>query len=87
MIELNPASTYAPLRPVESIRPLKILLITPKGKKEEDTSQKALFSMAVGVLVSITPPQHQIELADELFGDAINYMMATTTWSASPRAR
>ncbi|MFN3394513.1 MAG: hypothetical protein ACK424_08160, partial [Candidatus Thermochlorobacter sp.] len=32
------------LLPPESIRPLKILFITPKGKKEEDTSQKALFS-------------------------------------------
>ncbi|NTU77794.1 MAG: radical SAM protein [Chloroflexales bacterium] len=63
----------APLRDPASIRPLRILLITPKGKKEEDTSQKALFSMAVGVLVSITPPQHEIELADELFGDVINY--------------
>ncbi|NNJ08959.1 B12-binding domain-containing radical SAM protein [Chloroflexales bacterium ZM16-3] len=73
VIELTPASIHAPLRPVDSIRPLKILLITPKGKKEEDTSQKALFSMAVGVLVSITPAQHQIELADELFGDVINY--------------
>jgi bacteriochlorophyll C8 methyltransferase len=29
--------------------------------------------MAIGVLVSITPPQHQIELVDELFGDAIDY--------------
>ncbi|MBX0326385.1 B12-binding domain-containing radical SAM protein [Oscillochloris sp. ZM17-4] len=73
LIELTPTSMYAPLRPVDSIRPLKILLITPKGKKEEDTSQKALFSMAVGVLVSITPPQHEIELVDELFGDVVNY--------------
>ncbi|NTW02555.1 MAG: B12-binding domain-containing radical SAM protein [Oscillochloris sp.] len=73
LIGLTPASIHSPLRPVESIRPLKILLITPKGNKEEDTSQKALFSMAVGVLVSITPRQHQIELSDELFGDEINY--------------
>lgn len=72
-LNLAPISLRAPLRDPGSIRPLKILLITPKGKKEEDTSQKALFSMAVGVLVSITPPQHQIELADELFGDPINY--------------
>ncbi len=61
------------LLPPESIRPLKILFITPKGKKEEDTSQKALFSMAIGVLVSITPKQHEIELVDELFGDKINF--------------
>ncbi len=69
----TPDGSLQSLRPVESIRPLKILLITPKGKKEEESSQKALFSMAVGVLVSITPPQHQIELADELFDDEINY--------------
>ncbi len=61
------------LLPPESIRPLKILFVTPKGKKEEDTSQKALFSMAIGVLVSITPKQHIIELVDELFGDPINF--------------
>jgi radical SAM superfamily enzyme YgiQ (UPF0313 family) len=63
----------APLRPPDTLRPLRILLITPKGHKEEDSSQKALFSMAIGVLVSITPAQHQIELVDELFGDPINY--------------
>jgi bacteriochlorophyll C8 methyltransferase len=57
----------------ESVRPLKILLVTPKGHKEEGSSQKPLFSMAIGVLVSITPPQHQIELVDELFGDTIDY--------------
>ncbi|NTW97719.1 MAG: B12-binding domain-containing radical SAM protein, partial [Oscillochloris sp.] len=73
MIDLIPGWSLMSLRPVESVRPLKILLITPKGNKEEGTSQKALFSMAVGVLVSITPRQHQIELVDELFGDAINY--------------
>jgi bacteriochlorophyll C8 methyltransferase len=61
------------LSPIESVRPLNILFITPKGKKEEDTSQKALFSMAIGVLVSITPKQHRIELVDELFGDVINF--------------
>ncbi len=70
-IALTPAR--AALRPPASVRPLRILLVTPRGKKEEDSSQKALFSMAVGVLVSITPPQHQLELADELFGDPIDY--------------
>lgn len=66
-------AVHTPLQPPETIRPLKILLITPKGKKEEDSSQKALFAMAIGVLVSITPRQHQIELVDELFGDPINF--------------
>jgi radical SAM superfamily enzyme YgiQ (UPF0313 family) len=61
------------LRPPESVRPLRILLVTPRGNKEEASSQKPLFSMAVGILVSITPPQHQIELADELFGDPIDF--------------
>lgn len=70
-IALMPATGAA--RPPEQVRPLRILLITPKGKKEEDSSQKALFSMAIGILVSITPPQHQISLADELFGDPIDY--------------
>lgn len=67
------SSYRSDLLPPDFIRPLKILFITPKGKKEEDTSQKALFSMAVGVLVSITPAQHEIELVDELFGDKINF--------------
>lgn len=62
-----------PLRDPGSVRPLRLLFITPKGKKEEDTSQKALFAMAIGILVSITPAQHRIELADELFDDPINY--------------
>lgn len=68
-ITLNPVA----LRDPASVRPLRILLITPRGNKEEASSQKALFSMAVGVLVSITPPQHQLELADELFGDPIAF--------------
>lgn len=69
----SPQTRHSPLRDPASVRPLRILLITPKGKKEEDSSQKALFSMAIGVLVSITPPQHSIELVDELFGDPIPY--------------
>lgn len=73
-IQLLPtAAIHSPLRDPAGIRPLKLLFITPKGKKEEDSSQKALFSMAIGILVSITPPQHQIELVDELFGDPIDY--------------
>ncbi len=68
----SPAS-LADLRDPTRLRPLRMLLITPRGKKEEASSQKALFSMAIGVLVSITPAQHQIELADELFGDPINF--------------
>jgi bacteriochlorophyll C8 methyltransferase len=72
-IAIIPATSSDALRPPEQIRPLRILLVTPKGKKEEDSSQKALFSMAIGVLVSITPPQHQITLADELFGDPIDF--------------
>lgn len=68
-----PLTLQQPLRDPASVRPLRLLFVTPKGNKEEGTSQKALFSMAVGVLVSITPRQHTIELADELFGDAINY--------------
>ncbi|NJP07510.1 MAG: radical SAM protein, partial [Chloroflexaceae bacterium] len=62
-----------PSIPPDSVRALKILLVTPKGKLEEDTSQKPLFMMGIGVLVSVTPSQHQIELADEVFGDQINY--------------
>jgi bacteriochlorophyllide d C-8(2)-methyltransferase len=57
----------------ETIRPLKILFVTPKGKQEEDSGQKPLFTMAIGVLVSITPRQHYTEIADDLFGDPINY--------------
>lgn len=79
-IAADPHAVDLPILPVQSrlrdpatIRPLKLLLITPKGNKEEDTSQKALFAMAIGVLVSITPPQHKIELADEVFGDPINF--------------
>jgi bacteriochlorophyll C8 methyltransferase len=72
-IALVPTTANGSLRPPEQIRPLRILLITPKGKKEEDSNQKALFSMAIGILVSITPPQHQITLADELFGDPIDF--------------
>jgi radical SAM superfamily enzyme YgiQ (UPF0313 family) len=71
--QLPIALAPAPPRTTQAVRPLKILLITPKGKKEEDSSQKALFSMAIGILVSITPPQHTIALADEIWGDPIDY--------------
>ncbi len=64
---------YDTLRDPESIKSLRILLVVPKGKKEDDTSQRALFSMATGVLVSVTPRQHSIEIADELFDDSIDY--------------
>ena len=55
------------------IKPLKILLIAPKGKKDSKSNQKPLFNMAIGVLVSLTPAQHHIEIVDEHFGDPINY--------------
>ncbi|MEI7788473.1 MAG: radical SAM protein [Chlorobiaceae bacterium] len=55
------------------IKPLKILFIAPKGKKDSKTNQKPLFNMAIGVLVSLTPKEHHIEIVDEHFGDAINY--------------
>ncbi len=71
-IALAPVGRPAPRDP-SSVRPLRILFVTPRGKKEEASSQKPLFSMAVGILVSITPPQHQIELADELFDDPISF--------------
>ncbi len=53
--------------------PLKLLFIAPKGKKDSKTNQKPLFHMAIGVLVSLTPDEHAIEIADEHFGDTINY--------------
>ncbi|WP_076792385.1 radical SAM protein [Chlorobium sp. KB01] len=57
----------------QKIMPLKLLFIAPKGKKDSKTNQKPLFHMAIGVLVSLTPAEHAIEIADEHFGDAINY--------------
>jgi len=60
------------LKPEET-RPLKILLISPQGKMDDDSNQKPLFHMALAVLVSLTPPQHEIELIDEHFHDPINY--------------
>ncbi len=52
---------------------LRILFITPQGKKEEDSHHCPLFSMAIGTLVTITPRQHSIELVDEIWGDRIDY--------------
>jgi bacteriochlorophyll C8 methyltransferase len=57
----------------EATRPLKILLIFPQGKMDDDSNQKPLFHMALGVLVSLTPPQHEIKMVDEHFRDTINY--------------
>ena len=57
----------------QRIKPLKLLLVAPKGKKDSKSNQKPLFNMAIGVLVSITPEQHHIEIVDEHFGDTINY--------------
>lgn len=52
---------------------LKILFVAPKGKKDSKTNQKPLFHMAIGVLVSITPDHHDIEIIDERFGDVVDY--------------
>ncbi|MBN1928643.1 MAG: B12-binding domain-containing radical SAM protein [Chlorobiaceae bacterium] len=57
----------------EATRPLKILLVSPQGKMDDDSNQKPLFHMALGVLASLTPPQHQLEMVDEHFHDEINY--------------
>jgi bacteriochlorophyll C8 methyltransferase len=57
----------------QRIKPLKFLLIAPKGKKDSKSNQKPLFNMAIGVLVSLTPQQHHIEIVDEHFGDTINF--------------
>ena len=54
-------------------RPLKILLVSPQGKMDDDSNQKPLFHMALAVLTSLTPPQHHIELVDEHFHDKVNY--------------
>lgn len=55
------------------VKPLKILLVAPKGKKDSKSNQKPLFHMALGVLVSLTPPEHTVEIIDEHFGDTIDY--------------
>ncbi|KZK74557.1 MAG: B12-binding domain-containing radical SAM protein [Pelodictyon luteolum] len=54
-------------------RSLKILLVSPQGKMDDDSNQKPLFHMALAVLVSLTPPQHTIEMVDEHFHDDIDY--------------
>ena len=66
---------YASMNDSEDLRnkPLNILFIAPKGKKDSKTNQKPLFNMAIGVLVSLTPEHHHIEIVDEHFGDRINY--------------
>ncbi|WP_294345837.1 radical SAM protein [Prosthecochloris sp.] len=58
---------------VDKQKSLKILFVAPKGKKDSKTNQKPLFHMAIGVLVSLTPPHHDIEIADEHFDDTVNY--------------
>ncbi len=58
---------------VTPTKPLRILLVAPKGKKDSKANQKPLFHMALGVLVSITPPQHTIDIIDEHFGDTVDY--------------
>ncbi len=72
-VPLSATGTATPVPPPEYERPLKIALIMPRGRKEEKSGLKPLFNMALGVLVSITPPQHQIELIDEVFDDPIPY--------------
>lgn len=54
-------------------KPLKLLFVAPKGRKDSKSNQKPLFNMAIGVLVSLTPEEHHIEIVDEHFGDTINY--------------
>lgn len=57
----------------QQTKSLKFLLVAPKGKKDSKSNQKPLFNMAIGVLVSLTPEQHQIEIVDEHFGDIVDY--------------
>jgi len=57
----------------QQIKPLQFLLVAPKGKKDSTSNQKPLFNMAIGVLVSLTPEQHEIEIIDEHFGDVVDY--------------
>ena len=57
----------------QNIKPFRLLLIAPKGKKDSKSNQKPLFNMAIGVLVSITPKEYDIEIADEHFNDKIDY--------------
>lgn len=52
---------------------LRLLLVAPKGRKDSKSNQKPLFNMALGVLVSLTPEHHQIEIVDEHFGDTVDY--------------
>ncbi len=52
---------------------LKILFVAPKGKKDSKINQKPLFHMAIGVLVSLTPSYHDVEIADEHFGDTLDF--------------
>ena len=59
--------------PDTSVKSLRILLVAPKGKKDSKSNQKPLFHMALGVLVSITPPEHEIDIIDEHFGDTLDY--------------
>lgn len=54
-------------------RQLRILLVSPQGNMDDDSNQKPLFHMALGVLASLTPPQHEIEMVDEHFHDTIDY--------------
>ncbi len=54
-------------------KPLKIVFITPQGRKEEDSHHRPIFSMSIGTLVTITPKHHHIELVDEIWGDLIDY--------------
>jgi bacteriochlorophyll C8 methyltransferase len=70
----QPFSTATPtITSPQPDRPLKIALIMPRGRNEEGSGLKPLFSMALGVLVSITPRQHHVEMFDELFDDPIPY--------------
>ncbi|NHQ60971.1 B12-binding domain-containing radical SAM protein [Chlorobium sp. BLA1] len=56
-----------------SKKSLRLLLVAPKGRKDSKSNQKPLFNMALGVLVSLTPEHHHIEIIDEHFGDTVDY--------------
>ncbi|WP_076792402.1 hypothetical protein [Chlorobium sp. KB01] len=56
-----------------SKKSLRLLLVAPKGRKDSKSNHKPLFNMALGVLVSLTPEHHHIEIIDEHFGDTVEF--------------
>jgi radical SAM superfamily enzyme YgiQ (UPF0313 family) len=52
---------------------MKILLIAPCQPKEQRPGSMDIPQLTLSVIAALTPPEHEIEIVEEVFGEAVNF--------------